>query len=202
MKPLLKWGHYIAVVIFGFFTANGESQAAVKLSQVERYLNDLSTLQASFKQWDSAGALTTGKIYIQRPGLIRMNYDDPSKLVILADGETLFFADRGTGDLSYSPLGQTPATFLLEKTIDLQKDYQLENFTLDEGRVLVTLRRTGDNDFGTLTLVFRQSPSLQLVQWVITDPQNKQTIVRLEQIQEGRPLNARLFDSSIFKPSS
>ncbi len=172
-------------------------QAVVKLSQVEAYLNNLKTLQAHFKQWDPNGGLTTGTLYLQRPGHIRMDYNQPSKLVILADGETLFFADRETGDLSYSPIEQSPASFLLDAHINFQKGFKVDEFSVKANRIKLTIRRQGDNDLGALSLVFQRSPSLKLIQWVVMDSQNKKTIVNLENIQSGHKLDPVLFDSSI-----
>ncbi len=174
------------------------TSAPVKLSHVESYLNKLKTLQASFKQWDQNGALTTGTLYLQRPGHIRMTYNKPSKLVILADGETLFFIDRATKDLSYSPIGQSPASFLLDAHIDFQKGFKIKSFHVDGNKIKLTIRKKGNDDLGALTLVFRKSPSLQLIQWIILDSQNKKTIVNLEGVTSGHDLTPTLFDPSVF----
>ena len=190
---IIKIFLFLGTVVF----ATNNAQAAVKLSQLESYLNNLKTLQAHFKQWDPNGTLTTGTLYLKRPGQIRMNYNSPSKLVILADGETLFFADRATGDLSYSPIHQSPAAFFLEANINFQQKFKVEEFSVDGDRVKLTIRRKGDNDIGALSLVFQRSPTLKLIQWIIIDPQDKKTIINLEGIQSGHRINPVLFDSSI-----
>lgn len=189
------------LILLGFCLhsiASIKADSEVKLSHVESYLTTLKTLQASFKQWDQNGALTTGTLYLQRPGHIRMIYNKPSKLVILADGETLFFIDRSTKDLSYSPIGQSPASFLLDASINFQENFKIKNFEVDGNKVKLTLSKKGHEDLGALTLVFRKSPSLQLVQWIILDPQHKKTIVNLEGITSGHKLSPALFDPSAF----
>ena len=192
----------LKVVVFLVFCAPSltgvQAGNEVKLSHVESYLNTLKTLQATFKQWDQNGALTTGILYLKRPGHIRMTYDKPSKLVILADGETLFFIDRATKDLSYSPIGQSPASFLLDPHIEFQKNFTIKSFKIDGNKILLTISKKGNEDLGALTLVFRKSPSLQLIQWIILDPQHKKTIVNLEQITSGHDLTQTLFDPSPF----
>lgn len=170
----------------------------VKLSHVESYLNTLKTLQATFKQWDQNGTLTTGILYLKRPGHIRMTYNKPSKLVILADGETLFFIDRATKDFSYSPVGQSPASFLLDPHINFQKNFKIIKFQVDGNKILLTISKKENEDLGALTLVFRKTPSLQLIQWIILDPQHKKTIVNLEEITSGHDLAITLFDPSEF----
>lgn len=195
-KTLLK-----LLIFVGFCTqclTNVHAGSEVKLSHVESYLNTLKTLQATFKQWDQNGALTTGVLYLKRPGHIRMTYDKPSKLVILADGETLFFIDRATKDLSYSPIGQSPASFLLDPHINFQKNFSIKTFKVDGNKILLTISKKGNEDLGALTLVFRRAPSLQLIQWVILDPQHKKTIVNLEGITSGHDLATTLFDPSSF----
>ena len=69
---------------------------------------------------------------------------------------------------------------------------------MDGNKILLTISKKGNEDLGALTLVFQKSPSLQLIQWIILDPQHKKTIVNLEKITSGHDLATTLFDPSEF----
>ncbi len=191
----------IFISLFATINAPHIKASSVKLSQIETYLNTLHTLQANFEQWDQNGAYTTGKLYLQKPGKIRLNYNLPSKLVILGDGQTLFFMERDTGDLSHTPIANSPASFLLAEKTNLHQDFTIHNFTYNAQRVEITLQKKNNPDLGSLTLVFRRMPTLDLVKWIVTDPQDKNIIVKLNTIKKGtkksRALSPTLFDSSI-----
>ena len=151
----------------------------IRLSDIERYLNQLDNVESTFEQWDNKGAYTTGTFHLQKPGKLRLSYNKPSKLVIIADGKTLFFIDRKSGDLSYMPINESPASFLVESSIQIQNDFSIKQFSANANKVTLVLKKLGNEDIGTLTLTFARQPKLELIQWVITDPQDRKTIVKL-----------------------
>lgn len=53
------------------------SWAAEKLSlnEISRYLNGISTASSPFTQINDDGSLSTGKLYMHRPGRMRFEYD-------------------------------------------------------------------------------------------------------------------------------
>lgn len=167
----------------------------VRLSAIETYLNHLTTLKATFKQWDLNGAMTSGILQLRRPGFIRMSYNPPSHFLILANGKTIFFVDLKTRDISHAPIEQSPAAFLLESQIDFIKTFDIEKFEIENGQVKLTMHRKDAQDLGSLTLIFRRHPLL-LVGWIVRDIHNAKTIVKLDHIQTGVSLQNTLFDIS------
>ena len=59
------------------------------LQRVEDYLNSISTLNARFQQVDSNNKRASGRIYIQKPGKLRFEYDPPTPVLIVANGRHL-----------------------------------------------------------------------------------------------------------------
>src|SRR5690348_5991463 len=45
---------------------------------VQQYLNGIKTLQSRFQQFTPDGGVAQGTIYLQRPGKMRIVYDDPT----------------------------------------------------------------------------------------------------------------------------
>src|SRR6478736_1154588 len=120
--------------IFATFDANQKAQAA----KVSTYLSSLQTLVGNFVQVGPDGSKTKGDFYIQKPGKVRFEYDDPSQIAIVADGSSLAVRDRKLATQDIYPLSQTPLRFLLSDRIDLLKDTNVVNVTADDVFISVT----------------------------------------------------------------
>ena len=92
-----------------------EEEAAI--ASVEKYLSGLTTIVADFTQIAPSGNLVSGKFYLERPGKMRWQYDPPTPVLMLADGNFLIFYDYELDQVSHIPLQDTLAGFLARKTI-------------------------------------------------------------------------------------
>jgi len=163
------------------------------IAQAEAYLNGFSTLKAHFLQVSDDGGQAEGTAYLSRPGRLRLQYDPPAKMVLIADGTFLIVDDKRYDNPSYLPLGSTPAGVLVREKIDLLGgDLSVSKVLRQPGVVAVTMTEKDDPGQGELTLVFSDKP-FQLRQWRIVDAQNQVTTVSLFDIQTGIPLDRKLF---------
>ena len=55
----------------------GSARAQVGVPEVEKYFNNIRTLQARFVQNNPNGSIVQGTLYIRRPGRMRFEYDAP-----------------------------------------------------------------------------------------------------------------------------
>lgn len=89
-------------VFFSLFFAAGlmfavsaaQAQTAADIQQIESYLNNIKTLKASFVQTASNGNTSEGKLYIEKPNKIRMEYDAPVNVLIVGDGDYIVYNDK------------------------------------------------------------------------------------------------------------
>lgn len=169
---------------------SGLSDEAVA-AEVLSHLESLTTLSGNFVQTAPSGAVVTGKIYLRRPGQIRFDYDDPSPITIVATGGMVYVenADLETTD-SY-PLKKTPLRFLLSKKIDIG-GASLKSVERGPDAVAVTYASTDEETEGEITLVV-SAPDLAIEQWAVRDPQGGVTVVALNSVSSGAPLENRLF---------
>lgn len=178
------------------------TEAGDLLLRIEDYLNSVRTLQADFVQIASTGEIAGGVVYLSRPGRMRIEYRPPSPILIVADGTFLIYYDRSLEQVSYIPLGSTPADILLAERIDLTgDDITVTALEREAGMVRVSLVRTENPAEGSLMLVFNSDP-LRLERWAVTDAQGITTTVALEQISFNVDLQRSLFefrDPRIFK---
>ncbi|HXI86599.1 MAG TPA: outer membrane lipoprotein carrier protein LolA [Parvularculaceae bacterium] len=151
----------------------------------------ISTLSGDFSQVAPSGALSTGKFYLRRPGLLRFQYDEPSPLLIVANGGLVYVRDNKLETTDSYPVGKTPLKFLLKKKVDMS-DAKVVAVDREADSVAVTFASSDPETEGDLTVVMG-APALKLRQWVVRDPQNGVTIVTLNNVVEGTPLANRLF---------
>lgn len=167
-----------------------DEQAAVQ--RASQYVNGISAITGRFTQIGPDGRRVGGTYYIERPGKIRFDYDDPSTLQIIGDGR--FVAVRNTSKNTHDsyPLGRTPLRFLVSPNVDLARDAQVLSVFADPARTTLVLadRQSGE---GRLSLTFDGGESLRLKQWTVTDAQGLDTTVVLESLQAGDGLPDRLF---------
>ena len=77
------------------------TRAPRTLARIEAYLNGLDTLRASFVQINPDGGTATGELYYERPDKMRLDYDPPSRLLIVANGWKLVYHDRRLEQVSH-----------------------------------------------------------------------------------------------------
>ena len=159
-------------------------QDMADLARIEQYMDSVITLQASFQQVDPDGRLSFGTIYLRKPGRLRVEYNPPSPILVVADGGLLSYYDSSLDELSQMPLKQSTAWFLVRHPIDLQKGITVSHIDRSPGGLQLNMFQTDQPDAGSVSLIFYENP-LSLAQWTVTDPDNKQVRVGLSDVQTG-----------------
>ncbi len=180
---------YIFIII-GFSL---KGALALKETQLyENYLNELRTLSGEFTQISSNGQTTTGTIQIARPGKMRLTYNPPSTLLIIANGKWLITKDQGEDQVDYISLDKTPAAFILRPHIRFSGDVEITNIIPKGETTEISLMRKEESEEGYITLVFNDNP-ISLKEWSIMDAQGVQTRVVLSNVKSNIDLPLKLF---------
>jgi outer membrane lipoprotein-sorting protein len=178
-----------------------QDQADVK--RIEDYLNGITTMQAKFQQFSEGQGLVFGEIYVRRPGFLRVQYDPPSKVILVADSIAISYYDAEINQLNQAPLSASPLWFLLRSHVKLGGDVTVTSFQRGPNAFQIGIVQTDDPDAGTVTLDLGDHP-LELQQWTIVDAKGTQIRVGLYDAQFGLPLANSLFrtpeKSNSFKP--
>ena len=168
-------------------------EAMADIARIEEYLNRINTLQARFLQISSNGSYSEGQLSISRPGKMRIEYDPPVPVLIVADGTWMIYYDSKLEQVSYIPLSSTPAGILVREKISFSSDdLTLTGFERSANALRLTLVMADDPQAGSMTLVFSDQP-LMLKKWHIIDAQGVATTVSLLKTRFGLPLNPELF---------
>jgi outer membrane lipoprotein-sorting protein len=167
-------------------------QQQAELQRVQEYLNGIRTMTARFTQYGDNGAVATGTLYLSRPGNLRFEYDPPTPILLVADGNFMIYHDTKLDQVTYLPLGWTPAWFLLRNDIRLGGDVTVRGFEQGSGAIRVNIIQTKEPDAGSVTLTLSDRP-VELKQWTIVDPQGKKATVVLSDVRIGVPVDKKLF---------
>jgi outer membrane lipoprotein-sorting protein len=166
----------------------------IPLSALSDYLNGLTTVEADFTQVNSDGSISTGKIFINRPGRVRFEYAPPDRSLVIAGGQQVAIFDaKSNQPPEQYPLKRTPLNLILAKDIDLGRAKMVVGHSDDGTSTRVTAQDPENPEYGTIELVFTSSP-VELRQWVITDDLGAQTTVILGEMAKGGKMKASLFD--------
>lgn len=168
----------------------GESDDAV-VQRLVAYLEKIKTLQGDFVQTSPSGAVSEGRFYLRRPGMLRFEYDPPTPLLIVANSGMVYVRDDALETTDSYPAGRTPLKFLLSDKIDLDKATVT---AVDRGvdTVAVTLSSDDAETEGELSIIV-SAPDMALRRWIVRDRQNGITVVSLDNVLSGDRLANRLF---------
>lgn len=174
--------------------ASLSAEQRADVQRIEQYLNSIRTLAARFLQVTSTGEYAEGQIYLQRPGRLRIEYDPPVPVLIVANRGLLSYLDTQLEQVSHVPLGSTPAGLLVAERIDLLGgDLVITEFAREQQAVRLTVVQADDPMEGSLTLVLADRP-LELKKWMVTDAQGVTTTVSLLNSRFGVPIDSERFD--------
>ncbi len=157
----------------------------LSLAQVSGYLNQLRTAQGGFTQINGDGTLSTGQIFIKRPGRIRFEYNPPDQSLVMAGGgQVAIFDGRSNAPPDRYPLNQTPLKIILERNVDLGRARMVTGHTSDGTSTTITAQDPDNPQYGNIQMVFTANP-IELRQWIVTDDVGNQTTVILNDLVSG-----------------
>lgn len=170
------------------------------VARVESWLQGITTLRARFTQLSADGRMSTGRVFLHRPGRLRFDYDPPSRVELIATDWRLIFVDWAARQVNVLPLSQTPLAFLLDEQVRLSGELEVRAVQRRAGEIALEIVRAKEPDQGRVVLVLAEQP-LDLRRWAVTDPQGLTTTVLIEQPEYGVAIDPALFrfrDPQIF----
>ncbi|MBL9049695.1 MAG: outer membrane lipoprotein carrier protein LolA [Tabrizicola sp.] len=169
----------------------------IPLSEISDYLNSLTTVETDFTQVNSDGTISTGKLFIHRPGRVRFEYAPPDRSLVIAGGQQVAIFDaKSNQPPEQYPLKRTPLNLILAEKVDLGRAKMVVGHSEDGTATRVRAQDPENPEYGSIELVFTADP-IELRQWVITDDLGSQTTVILGEMKKGGKLGASLFSITI-----
>jgi outer membrane lipoprotein-sorting protein len=153
------------------------------LARIETYLNGLTTMDSRFIQFSEQG-VAEGRILLERPGHLRIEYAPPVPILLVASDLLLMYHDTELKQTTFLPVGTTPAGILIDENLALDGDLTVTAFDRAPGALRVTVVETDAPDAGEVTLMFEDAP-LRLAKWQVIDAQGTLVEVALVEPRFG-----------------
>ncbi|MFN7710442.1 MAG: LolA family protein [Holosporales bacterium] len=160
--------------------------------KIQHALQNLVTAKAQFVQTNPDGSQHSGTLYLNRPGRLRMQYDNPKGQLVIADGTWIIFHNPNMDDTTYLGLNETPAGLLLKDRIDFSKGVAVIDMQETANDITLSFVDVNAQEIGTLSLIFNKA-TLDLKGWIVEDSQRQKTRVMFEGLQKGQKLDPKLF---------
>lgn len=190
----MKLKHIFLAPVLALALAAPAQAEKLSLDALSQYFNALKTAKGAFTQINDDGTIATGTLYIKRPGKIRFEYNPPETTLVLASSNTVAIFDPKTnqGPESY-PLGKTPLSIILARTVDLSSANMVTGHSYDGTATVITAQDPAHPEYGSIELKFTSAP-VELRQWVINNDSGARTTMVLGALTKGGSLPNSLFD--------
>ncbi|MGH6931239.1 MAG: LolA family protein [Dongiaceae bacterium] len=185
--------------------ANSPARAALSeqdhsdIARIEAYFDGIKTMAAKFQQTED-GKISRGRIFVHRPGRLRVEYDPPVPILVVADGTLLSYVDNELEQVSQMPLRQSTAWFLLRAPMRIEKGVTVTEVNRSPSHLRISMYQTDEPNSGSLELIFKDHP-IELQQWKVVDANNRETNVGIYDVELGMDLPAKLFQTPYLRPN-
>ena len=186
----------LTVFIIALFGAPVRAEK-ISLSNLSSYLESIKKVSGSFTQINSDKTVSTGRIFLFRPGRMRMEYKTPdNSLVIVGGSQIAVFDSKSNTHPRVFPLRKTPLKILLERKINLKTSDIIIRHEEVENSTVVVLQDPKLSSYGSLKLVFTDHP-VTLRQWVITNEMSDQTVLKFKDFINQPNMSSNKFNISL-----
>ena len=160
--------------------------------QIEKFFKNFTTLEANFIQVSPSGNVSNGKIYLDLPGKLRIDYENPKNLLITCQGFWIVIQDRDTKTTNQIPVKSSPFGVLLENKSLLNNGNIKTEFSIKAGIVSLKINGQNNDKQGSLVLEFSENP-FSLKKWIIQDSLGENTTVLIQNAKYNNELSHLLF---------
>lgn len=194
IEIMLKIKIFFKVLFITCFMTYPSFAEKISLGNISDYINGLKMVEADFEQVNSDGSIDTGKLYIRRPGKMRLEYEAPNNaLVIAGAGSVAIFDDKTKNGPTIFPLKKTPLNLLLKKDVNLIKNKMISEHTEKNENTFIVVQDPKRLSQGKIKMVFSNQPIL-LESWTITNQSNQKTKIILNNLHEVAKIPLYLFN--------
>ncbi|MBR1945137.1 MAG: outer membrane lipoprotein carrier protein LolA [Alphaproteobacteria bacterium] len=163
------------------------------IEKIETYFNSIRTIKSKFYQISDNGGTAQGDFYVMKPNKMRLEYQPPHPIEVIADGYYLIFHDKKLEQVTYLDLDENPASMILKENFSFKtEDVTITDMTTEPGIITVSVIKKSLPSAGKITLIFKDNP-LSLRQWRVTDAQQISTLVTLDNMETNISLDNTLF---------
>ena len=192
LKTTLKILFYLFFIILSCKTSNAFEKNKLALSQIENFFRNINTIEANFIQVSPSGNVSNGKIYLDLPGKLRIDYKNPNNLLITSKGFWIVVQDRDAKTTNNIPVKSSPFAILLEKKSFLYNENFRKDYNINAGIISLKIKNKKSDNQESIVLEFLEKP-FSLKKWIIQDSLGENTTVLIQNAKYNNKLSHLLF---------
>ena len=155
------------------------------------YLQTFSSLKSNFIQVNNNGDILTGKIFLIRPGKVRINYNE-IPLLIISDGQKVATINKKLKSISFYKLSDVPIKLLLFKNFKYD-NIKVLNFEESENQIVIQLAEIKKESNGYVEVIFEKQPFI-MKKWTVFRDKFTKTEILLNNLKLNEKVRLELFD--------
>lgn len=183
---------HIFFLILSSQTSYAFEKKQLAIQQIENFFKNFVTLEANFIQVSPSGNISNGKIYLDLPGKLRLDYENPNNLLITCKGFWIVIQDRSTKTTNNIPVKSSPFAVLLENKSFLNTQNIKTEYNIEAGVISLKLKSQNNENQESLVLEFSENP-FSLKKWIIQDSLGENTTVLIQNAKYNNKLSHLLF---------
>ena len=183
---------YFFLIIFCSQVLNASVNSEKLSLQLENFFKNLATLEADFIQVGPSGNVSNGKIYLDLPGKLRIDYKNPNNLLITSKGFWIVIQDRESKTTNNIPVKSSPFSILLENKLIFENENFKTEHSISSGIVTLKIKSQNEDIPESLIMEFSEKP-FNLKKWIISDSFGKKTTVLIQNAKYNNNLSYLLF---------
>ena len=191
MNIKLKFFFYVFFLMLNCQTSSAFEKNDFARLQIEKFFKNLTTLDANFIQVSPSGNVSNGKIYLDLPGKLRIDYENPQNILITCQGYWIVIQDRDSKTTNHIPVKSSPFGILLENKLLNNENIKTE-YSTKAGIVSLKINGKKNDRQGSLVLEFSENP-FSLKKWIIQDSLGENTTVLIQNAKYNNELSHLLF---------
>ena len=160
--------------------------------KIENFFKNLQTLEANFIQVSPSGDVSNGKIYLDLPGKMRIDYENPNNLLITCQGFWIVIQDRDSKTTNNVPLKSSPFSIFLQDKSILNNENFKTKYGVTSGVISLEIKSQEKDKREGIVLEFSETP-FNLKKWIILDTFGESTTVLIQDAKYNNELSHLLF---------
>ena len=180
------------LVLFTFQSSNASDQVNGSQLNVKNFFKSLKSMEADFIQVSPSGKISNGKIYLDLPGKLRIDYEKPNNLLITCKGFWITIQNRVLKTTNNIPLESSPFSILIKKKLKFDNEFLGTNLKNKLGIISLKITSKTNKKAEGLTLEFSEKP-FNLKKWTINDIFGEKTTVLIQNAKYNHKLSYLLF---------
>lgn len=164
------------------------------LERISDFFNGFETISADFIQLGSDGKKKTGILKIKKPNKARIEYLQPSNILLISDGLKLAIINRNLESISLYKKDKLPLDLLLNNNFFMDKE-KIISYSDKENIIEIELSLNDLKNQRSVVFFFENKP-LQLKKWIIKEINGSETAMYLYNVTLNEEISKREFTIS------